>query len=105
MLPIRSQEDSDMQRERSYRTHNPDEYSEKGQRELERLQECQRAFEVKPVTYQDDLTRVWYAQGFFKGRLDDGWTHAATAGAASLVERAADQRPFPDIRMAGDPQQ
>ena len=49
-----------MQRERSYRMRDPDEYSGEGQREPERfLLEFQRAFEVKPVTYQEDLTRVY----------------------------------------------
>ena len=94
ILPIRSQADSNMQQERSYGIRDPDKYSEEGQRELERLQECQRAFKGKPVTYQEDLTRVWDAQGYFKGRPDNVWANAAAAGAASLVKH-----------MAGDPRQ
>lgn len=59
-FPLISQMDNDIQRERSYRMRDLDEYSGEGQREPERfLQEFQRAFEVNPVAYQEDLTPVY----------------------------------------------
>lgn len=79
-LPVWTKDEDAMAIEKLYHMKNPVVYKGENQKDLDRfLRECNRAFQIKSITYRSDTQRVNYAQSYLEVR-SSSWQYPKEKG-------------------------